>query len=200
MAGLALLLAVLAILILLVRLAVRAIRRKPITRTVVALLIVVAAYSALWCVFYFISGDKAVPLGTDVCFDDWCATVTSIERPAALGTQGHELYPHGQFVILHVKMSNRARGIAQKPSEPRIHIIDDKGNAWPYSEEAQRALENAIGKQAPLDSRLELHQSLETQIVFDVPKDAQHLKALIEEGPWISKVELYKDRMVFDCP
>jgi len=97
-------------------------------------------------------------------------------------------------------MSNHARGIAQKPSEPRVHIIDERGNSYSYSAEGQQALEKQIGNQIRLDQRLELHQSLETQLVFDIPKEAKNLKVLIEEGPFITKLLFNENREVFLIP
>jgi hypothetical protein len=155
--------------------------------------IILFCYGLLWTIFYFKSADIAVPFGTDVCFDDWCATITQAERPKTLGKQN----PHGQFIVLHITMSNHARGIAQKPSEPRIHIIDGQGNSWAFSREGQQALENEIGKQPLIDERLELHQSLETQLVFDIPQDAKNIKAIIEEGPFITKLLFQDNNEVF---
>ena len=94
-------------------------------------------------------------------------------------------------------MSNHARGIAQKPSEPRIHILDAKNSAWPYSMAGQGILEKVDGKQAPLDSRLELHQSIETKFVFAVPASSKGLKILVEEGPFITKLLLPESQEVF---
>jgi hypothetical protein len=94
-------------------------------------------------------------------------------------------------------MSNHARGIAQKPSEPRIHIIDGQGHSWVFSKEGQQALESREGKQKDIGERLELHESLGTRIVFDIPKDEKGLKAFIEEGPFITKLLLPEDKEVF---
>ncbi|MBK7305476.1 MAG: hypothetical protein IPI30_21340 [Saprospiraceae bacterium] len=97
-------------------------------------------------------------------------------------------------------MSNHARGIAQKPSEPRVHITDEKGNSYSFSLAGQQALEKQIGKQIPLDERLELNQSLETQLVFDVLKDARRLEILFEEGPFITRLLFNENREVFLTP
>ena len=94
-------------------------------------------------------------------------------------------------------MSNHARGIAQKPCEPRVHIIDEKENHWSFSEEGQQALEKLIGNQIPIDEKLELHQSLETQLVFDIPKEANKLKVLIEEGPLNTKLLFNENKGAF---
>ena len=191
---------IITLLIFLIRLIIKVVKHKTIASTFRTLVIIILSYSVLWGVFYFISTDKVVPFGTDICFDDWCSTITKIEQPKILGMTKQELNPHGQFIILNIKMSNHARGIAQKPSEPRVHIIDEKGNSYSFSAEGQQALEKQIGKQIPIDERLELNQSIETQLVFDIPKDAKNLKALIEEGPFITKLLFNENKEVFLIP
>ena len=120
---------VITLVVLLIRSIIKLLRGKPMARTAKLLIIVVLSYTFLWSFFYYVSNDKPVSLGTDVCFDDWCATVTGFERPTSLGPSDHLIKPHGQYIILHITMSNHARGIAQKPSEPRVHIIDQKGKS-----------------------------------------------------------------------
>jgi hypothetical protein len=191
---------IIAILIYLVRLIIKIIKRKTITSTLLTLILIIVTYTGLWGILYFIRSDKPVSLGTDICFDDWCATVTRIEKPIILGIENQKLNPQGQFIILNIKMSNHARGIAQKPSEPRVHITDEKGNSYSFSVAGQQALEKQIGKQIPIDERLELNQSLETQLVFDISKEAKKLKILIEEGPFITKLLFNENRDVFLIP
>jgi hypothetical protein len=191
---------IITLLIYLVRLIIKIIRRKTIASTLRTLVIIVLSYSVLWGIFYFISSNKPVPLGTDICFDDWCATVTKVERPKILGSENQKLNPQGQFIILNIKISNHARGIAQKPSEPRVHVIDEKGNSYSFSASGQQALEKQIGNQIPIDERLELHQSLETRLVFDIPKETKNLKILIEEGPFITKLLFDDNKEVFLVP
>jgi hypothetical protein len=162
-----------------------------------AILVVVFSYSLLWGIFYVVNAEEQpIPLGTDVRFDDWCATITKIERPETIGDKS----PDGQFVVLYITMTNKAKGIAQKPSDPRIHIIDHQGHKWAYSEDGQRALESVYGKQIPLDQRLELHQSLNTMLVFDIPKNATDSEVYIEEGPSITKLLFPEPKKVFLLP
>jgi len=188
---------IISIFIFLIRLTIKIIKQKPIYHTVRTLVMIILSYSVLWSIFHFLSSDKVVPLGTDICFDDWCATITKIETPKTLGKENQLFYPHGQFIILHIEMSNHARGISQKPCEPRVHIIDEKGNYWSFSVEGQEVLEKLIGSQIPIDEKLELHESLETQLVFDLPLDAKKLKILIEEGPEITKLLFNENKKVF---
>ena len=183
----------LSVLILLINSIIKIITGKRSFAPLLTIAIILFCYGLLWVVFYFKSNAISVPFGTDICFDDWCATITQVERPATLGQQN----PQGQFIVLHMRMSNHARGIAQKPSQPRVHIIDGQGHSWAFSEAGQQALENAAGRQAPIDVKLELHQSVETQIVFDIPQGAKNVKAIIEEGPFITNFLLHDNSEVF---
>jgi hypothetical protein len=176
---------------------INATRRRPAARKARLLAGVVIAYAATWSIFYLSSSEKPVPFNTDICFDDWCATVTGFDTAEALGTGPDEIRPKGIFIILHVRMSNHARGIAQTPSEPRIHIVDGQGHFWGFSADGQKALASAEGKQKDIGERLELHESLDTKLVFDIPRHELGLKALIEEGPFITKFLLPEDREVF---
>lgn len=184
---------ILAVIVLLIRIVIKAVKHKNTFASFRISGIILLVYASLWIVFYLKSSDKQISFGTDICFDDWCATVTKIEKQETLGNEK----PNGQFIIVHIKMSNHARGIAQKPSEPSVHIKDDNGHSWAFSSKGQQALNNLIGNQIPIDQRLELHQSLETQLVFDIPKDAKNLGVLIEEGPFITKFLFHDDNKVF---
>jgi hypothetical protein len=186
-----------ALLVFLVKLIVRLFQNKSILSPLRTIGIITLSYTVIWLIFYFMSSLKNVPAGTDICFDDWCATVMAFEKADALGKENHLIRANGQYIILVIKMSNHARGIAQKPSEPRVHIIDDKGHYLSYSQEGQKELEEMTGKQIPLDSRLELHQSLETMLVFDVPAGSKELKAIIEEGPFITRLLFKENKEVF---
>jgi hypothetical protein len=192
------LLTFLSLLILLIRLIINALRHNPVKSTLKIMGIIGGGYLILWTAFYIKSSFITVPLGTDVCFDDWCATVTKIETGVAAQTKLPPLSTDSTWVILHLKMTNQARGIAQKPSEPRVHLIDDNGDYWAYSAKGQQALEKIAGKQPGIDSRLELHQSLETQLVYAIPSNAKKVKALIEEGPFITKLLFADDQDVFE--
>ena len=184
---------ILIILILVFSIIVRFVHRRTVSKIIITLLAVSVLYVFLWIIFSLNATNQAVPLSTDICFDDWCATVTSYEKVKKIGRQ----VPSGQFIILTIKMTNKARGIAQKPSEPKVHIIDNNRHSWSTSMIGQNALDSMQGHLLPLDERLELHQSLETKLVFDVPKNSTNLTALIEEGPFVTKLLLKSDNKVF---
>ena len=180
--------------VLIITILIKSIRKKSIAKSLKTLSVVTILYLLLWSVSYFTSKLKPINLGEDICFDDWCATITSFERLENIGNQKAT----GRFFVLSVKMTNRARGISQKPSEPRIQIIDDRGNIWFVSTVGQKELEDLQGIQIPIDQRLELHQSLETKMVFDIPMGATGLKAIIKEGlQFMTNIILQDDKHVF---
>jgi hypothetical protein len=191
---------VITILILIIRVVVKLIQHKSIASIMRTVAIVMGCYIVLWIIYYFSSSFKIIPLGSEICFDDWCSTVTKIDNPASLGKGDETIHPIGKFFILHLKMINEARRISQKPSEPRVHILDDKGTRYSFSEKGQHALEDQCGKQLPFDSRLELHQSLETLLVFDIPVTAGNPVVLIEEGPFITTLLFDDNKKVFAIP
>ena len=197
MATLIFLLTVVTLVILVCVLVTRLIRRKPSKGVLRTMGFICSGYLLLWSFFFFKSSDVTVPLGTDICFDDWCATVTQTDFGTAIQKQFSPIGTDSTWVILHVRMSNHARGIAQKPSEPRIHIMDSQNNAWPYSVSGQQLLRKISGQQPDLGQRLQLHESVTTMMVFAVPHGSKNLKVLIEEGPFITYLLLRDDRMVF---
>ena len=197
MATLIFLLSFLTLFVLIIRLLIKFIRRRPLFPAFKIIIYLVLVYTVVWLIFDVASSFVPVPLGTDVCFDDWCATITGIEQGPVVQQQFSPLHADSIWLVLNVRMSNHARGIAQKPSEPRIHVIDGKGNSWANSLEGQRWLEKQIGIQKPLDQKLELHDSIETKMVFACPAKAKGLKIFIDEGPFITNLLFPEDRMIF---
>ena len=179
---------VLILIVLFIRLLIKLIRRKPTLFTIRSIAIVILAYGLTWVTFALTKKMIIVPMGSDVCFDDWCSTVTKAERQPTADSI---------VVILHIRMSNHARGIGQKPSEPRVHILDADGHAWGYSAKWQKNYEEHHASQPGIGTRLQLHQSMETVLVFALPKGSTGLKAFIEEGPWITNLLFPEDYQVF---
>jgi hypothetical protein len=173
-------LTVLSLIVLSIVTIIAAIRHRPVKKKLITITIITMGYSMVWVFFYLNSIYIPVPLGTDICFDDWCATITKIERQP-IGPESNARY------IAYVTMANHARGIAQKPDEPRIYIVDSRGN---------RTLATQYGK-TPLNAKLQLHQSLQTTVMFTVPANSKELRLLIEEGPFIANFVFPEDQQVF---
>jgi hypothetical protein len=191
MTSLLFLLATATLVVLSIRILIRLFRNKPIRGTLIAMGLLIVGYGLAWSLLKRAQKLLAVPLGTQVCFDDWCASVVKAERQAV---------GDSSLIILHIEMFNNARGIAQTPSEPRVHILDANGQALPFSVNRQQEYEKYNGAQPGIAHRLELHQSMETVLVFILPRTAKDLKAKIEEGPWITNLLFPEDEQVFLIP
>lgn len=121
--------------------------KKSAVGTIKALATIVFLYFLLWTVSSSNREINVVNFGEDICFDDWCATFTSFEILTAIDGQKAV----GQYIILSLKMTNRAKGTSQKSTEPRIYIMDHKGNFWAVSKLGQKICKNAHGTQIPID-------------------------------------------------
>ena len=197
MATLIFILTILLLLIFCIIAVVNSIKRRPLEPVFKKIGYVAGGYTLIWLVFKFLQAQIPVPFGTDVCFDGWCATVTNVEQSSEIQKQFSAAGTDSTCFIMHIRMSNHARGIAQTPSEPRIHIQDDHHHSWSYSKRGQQLLENISGKQPGIDSKLDLHELKETMLVFFVPKTASGLNAIIEEGPSITNLLFAEDKSVF---
>lgn len=179
--------------IFIIRLVIKVIKRQTIGPTVKIVLIIIISYSLIWLAFYFNSKRIEVPFGTEMCFDDWCATIIDSKKVKSINTQT----TNETFVILRIKLINKAKRIAQKPSMPVIKIVDDDNNVWLSSDLGQRAYEVEYGRQERIDKKLQLNEVCVTHLVFEIPSNENKIYALIEEGPFITKLFIKGDEMVF---
>lgn len=176
-----------------VRLIIKLFKRQEIAKTSKIISSILVLYTLIWLVFYISSKKVVVSYGTEICFDDWCATVIDAKRTKVINKQTSK----ETFVILKVKLINKAKRIALKPSMPRIKIIDDDGNEWMFSEAGQNAYEQKYGKQAKIDKKLEHQETCVTNLVFEIPSSLNKAYALIEEGPFITKLFIKDDERIF---
>jgi hypothetical protein len=164
------------------------------------ILILILGYSAVWLIFFLIRSERVMAYGDDVCFDDWCATILEIQKGPEIQQQFAPISQDSLWIVLNVRMSNHARGIAQKPSEPRVFIVDQKGYSWYPSLKGQQKLEADFGPQVSLGEKLALHQALTTKIVYSLPKRSENLRIIIAEGPFITKLLFPEDQADFVIP
>ena len=182
MATLIFIIAVLSFLFLAAKIVLHLVAGKDIVILLRMLLLLLTGYTAIWGLFFALRRDRTVPLGVDNCFDDWCAMVTGVEYPATLGRPDHPERPEGQWVLLYVRLSNPLRAAQRRETQPRVSITDEAGRVWEPSARGQQALGVSSGPQAPFVNEPGLQQSFETELVFDVAKDARGLKVSVDNG------------------
>jgi hypothetical protein len=183
MATLIFIIAVLSFLFLAAKIVLHWVAGKDIVILLRMTLLMVAGYALLWLAFFLLRTDREQPLGVDHCFDDWCAMVTGAEYPETLGRPDHPVRPRGQWLLLYVRLSNPLRAAQRRETQPRVLVIDPAGRAYEPSDRGQKALEESSGEQTPFVNQPGLQRSFETELVFDVPKDAKTLRVRIDNGP-----------------
>jgi hypothetical protein len=112
----------------------------------------------------FMKPQRVIPVGEPWCFDDWCLTAEKVSRtPGAAGIS----YQVG------LRISSRARRVAQRAKGAWIYLIDDRGHL--YSPDPDPSA-------VPLDVLLQPEESVTTSRVFEVPSGARGLGLITGHG------------------
>jgi hypothetical protein len=172
--------------------AYRKAQRRKTRSLAVAILVCLCAYAAALAGVSLNSETQRLTLGTDKCFDDWCATVTSArslpKTNAAVGTK---------LVAITLGISNRARRAAFRPSQPRVTLVLASGGTVAASEAAQREFEKQAGPQETLAKRLEAGDRFQTTLIFRVPAATREASVVLLEGPAVITRVLVGDENSF---
>lgn len=159
-------------------LAFRVFRGRPIRKLAVAISLCLMVYAATLVGVSLSSERRQLALGTDKCFDDWCATVTGARfLPAVSGGANTKV------VAVSLRVSNRARQAAFRPSQPRVTLALGAGEMISPSESGQREFEKQAGPQETLAKRLVAGETFQTTLAFEVPSATHEASVLLLEGP-----------------
>jgi hypothetical protein len=141
-------------------------------------LVCVSVYAAILAGFSLRSETRQLTLGTDKCFDDWCATVTGARSLANPNMPGGT-----KLVAISLRVTNRARRAVFQPSQPRVFLVLAAGEAVPASAGAQREFERQAGPQENLAKRLVPGDGFQTTLVFEIPAATREASVVLLEGP-----------------
>jgi hypothetical protein len=157
------------------------IRRRSARTPQRALAAVAAAYVLTLVGGGALSHDRRVPLGTLLCFDDWCATVTGVlVQPGA--TAGR------QMVVATLRVSSAARRVTQRGSDPQVFFIDRAG-AW------HRA--GLDGASRDLRSPIAPGESFQTAVSADLAAGISIAAIRLWEGAWIDDIVPFDEESPF---
>ncbi len=157
-----------------------------------AMLAIAAGYFLLLTGVSFASSEEVLPAGGWKYFCEIdCHIAYSLigaQTAAALGPEMQQVSAHGEFVVVRVKTwfdestisAHRGNG-PLTPNGRKILLVDDAGRSFTPSPEGQTALARLTNKSAPLTQPLRPGESYMTNLVFDVPRNAQKLRLLITE-------------------
>ena len=129
----------------------------------------VAGYLLVVVIVSLASPQRVIATGENLCFDDWCVAVHDVQFT-------HEIGParaSGIYYEVNIRISNRARGRAQRENGVIVYLLDSEGRRYDPSDAAQRAYEALHGSAASLSSTIPLCEFIDTVRVFDLPADAK---------------------------
>jgi hypothetical protein len=159
-------------------LAYRKVRRRSIGKLSVAILSCLIAYAVTLVGVSLTSETRQLQLGTDKCFDDWCATITGIRLLPKAGEGSSS-----KVVVVTLRISNHARRAAFRPSQPRVTLVLSSGEMLSPSASAQSEFEKQSGPQENLAKRVVAGETFQTSLAFEVPSVTHEASVLLLEGP-----------------
>jgi len=152
---------------------------------------------AMWFVFYAIalvgfsltSQEKVLSLNEPKAFCGFyldChlhSEITDVRTAKNIGDKT----ANGTFLIAKVKVFSDAKNpnIAFRLLEPKAELKDSGGQVYARNAEAENLLPTA---QTQLNQDIKGKETIEKEVVFDVPEPTKDLKLLITEGYGIDKV------------
>ena len=161
---------------------VRFVRRRSAYALLRALAVVVAGYALVLVAGGLFSHDRRISLGTMLCFDDWCATVTGV-RALPGPTMGRKT------VVASLIVSSAARRRIQRGSDPRVDVIDDAG-VWYHAD-------RIAGAFADLRAPVGPGESFRTDVSTVVPTRASIAAVRVWEGAWIDDIIPFDEESPF---
>jgi hypothetical protein len=161
-------------------LASRTMRGRQVRGPVIAILVCFCIYATVLVGVSLLSRTRKLALGTDKCFDDWCATVIN-----ARSTPDADGSTTTKRVAVTLRVTNRAQRAAFRPSQPRISLVLAAGVEVTPSVDGQREFEKQAGPQDDLAKRLVAGESFESTLVFEVPAATREASVVLLEGPVI---------------
>lgn len=126
-------------------------------------------------------------------------SIVGVEKTKTVGAGASRENAAGIFYVVNVRTRFDERTISSTrgdspltPSPRQVTLVDRQGREYLVSPGAQGALQSALGnKWTPMTQPLRPGESYSTQLVFDLPPDAQNLSLLIvspTEPRWIGSV------------
>jgi hypothetical protein len=98
---------------------------------------------------------RELKVGDDQCWDDWCMTVTNVQRTPAENAIRY---------VVTIRISSRARRVAQRGRNTHAYLMDDRGRRYDPVPDPDAV---------PFDILLQPQEAVSTTRVFEIPADVQ---------------------------
>jgi hypothetical protein len=124
--------------------------------------------------------DQFVGLNQEIQYDDFAFSIQGVRKTDSLGNGEFKVTPQGLYYIITLKVANHAKRVDYRFRYESAKVIDVDDTQFGFSPAGQRALESATGKLCA--DPIPAGASCSTEVVFDLPADAELKHFRISEG------------------
>jgi hypothetical protein len=139
-------------------------------------------YAVVLLSISLLSPQHMLAMHQDHCFDDWCLSVERVVQQPSIGASPTIVAAHGEFYLVTVRVSSRAKAITQRAPDAQVYLLDASGQRSDPSPSGQQALDATGQGGQPLSSALAPGGSFTRTVVFDLPKGSSHLALVVTHG------------------
>jgi Domain of unknown function (DUF4352) len=129
-----------------------------------------------------LSPQHRLAMHQDRCFDDWYLSVEQVVQQPTLGASPTIVAARGEFYLVTVHVSSRAKAITQRAPDAQVYLLDASGQRSDPSPAGQQALDATGQGGQPLSSALAPGGSFARTVVFDLPRGSSHLALVVTHG------------------
>jgi hypothetical protein len=172
-----------------------AVRKSPVILRIGAgaVLTVVFGYFFLLVGVSLASTEKVLPPGAAKYFCEidchLAYSVVGVLKAPYIDWVTRPASTYGQFVVVRLKtwfdastVSSRRGNSPLSPNRREVVLLDDENHRFQVSPKGQAGLSQYVIPSTPLTQPLRPGESYTTDLVFEVPDDARHLRLLITEA------------------
>lgn len=139
-------------------------------------------YAALLLSVSLLSPQRMLAMHQDRCFDDWCLSVEQVVQQPTVGASPMVVTAHGEFYLVTVRVSSRAKAITQRALDAQVYLLDASSQRYDPSPRGQQALDATGQGGQPLSSELAPGGSFTRTVVFDLPKGSSRPALVVTHG------------------
>ncbi|HJQ24361.1 MAG TPA: DUF4352 domain-containing protein [Blastocatellia bacterium] len=160
--------------------------RKKILLSLAALVLV--CITLLGIVALLNRHPQVVGLNQEIQYDDFAFAALGARRAATLDEATDAVHAPGVYAIVTMKVANHARRVDFTFDKSTVILLDDQGNEYHWSADAQRAFEATRPVSERCAEPIAAGASCVTEVVFDVPAQARITQLRISGGGAVGDV------------
>ncbi|MDX6445802.1 MAG: hypothetical protein QOH71_2876 [Blastocatellia bacterium] len=172
-------------------------RRTRAKFVLLAMLVIAGTYLAAIVIFSVASHEKILARGEEKHFCEidchLAYSVVDTRQSRTLGDPPNQTTARGTYLVVTIKTRFDQTTISPQrgdallyPNSRVLTIVDQRGNTYAVTGDAQRTMRNAQSSGKPLTTPLRPGESYTTEAIFDLPADAKPSTLLINEGEWVT--------------